>query len=218
MEQWKDIENYEGLYQVSSYGRIKSFIKWNGHSYIQDERILKPTLQAVRGNYKRYSICLIRNKQRKHFKIHRLVGIAFIPNCDNKPEINHIDSNPLNNNVNNLEWCNHKENVIHSYKFGNKKPKYNSDSIINDYKNNMATKDIITKHKITKTIMYNVLKRNNVEKKPLNKRLSIYHIPMDQLLMDFINGLSNITIAKKYNTNRKLIGVYKYNYKKAGKL
>ena len=63
MERWKDIKNYEGLYQVSSYGRIKSFIKWNGHKYIQSVRILKPTLQNKNGNYRINTICLIKNKR-----------------------------------------------------------------------------------------------------------------------------------------------------------
>jgi len=218
MEQWKDIKDYQGIYQVSSYGRIKSFNKWNGHRFIKEERILKPTLHIERGNYKRNTICLSKKKKRKHFKIHRLVGLAFIPNPLNKPEINHIDSNPLNNNVNNLEWVTRQENIVHSIAFGYRQPKYDIKNIIEDYNNNLPTKDITFKHKITTTIFYNVLKRNNVDKQPLNERLSIYHIPMEQLLIDFKNGMRNVDIAIKYKTNSQLIAVYKYKFKKEGKL
>lgn len=97
-EIWKDITGYEGLYQVSSSGRIKSL------NYGK-ERILKP--YDLKG-YKR--IGLFRNGKRKHILIHRLVAGTFIPNPDNLPQINHKDENTSNNRVENLEWCDAKYN------------------------------------------------------------------------------------------------------------
>jgi len=97
-EIWKDIEGYKGLYQVSNLGRIKSL---HGLS----ERIMKQTLQK---GYLR--ITLLKNKKQKRFLSHRLVAQAFIPNPENKPQVNHIDEDKENNRVDNLEWVTAKEN------------------------------------------------------------------------------------------------------------
>lgn len=102
-ETWKIIPNYNKDYQVSNFGRVKS-LKYNR------ERILTP--DTDRG-YKRATLC-VDNKTKK-YSIHRLVALAFIPNVENKKCVNHIDGNPANNNVNNLEWCTYSENEKHSY-------------------------------------------------------------------------------------------------------
>lgn len=91
-EIWKDIEGYEGLYQVSNMGRVKS---------VRKNIILKNSI--ARNGYKR--VHLYKNKKGKHFQIHRLVANAFIPNPDNLPQVNHKDENKLNNCADNLEWC-----------------------------------------------------------------------------------------------------------------
>lgn len=102
-EIWKDIKGYEGLYQVSNFGRVKSL------KYSTEGKILKG-----RHTGKGYlSVALFRNSVRKSTCIHRLVAQAFIPNPENKPEVNHIDENKLNNNVSNLEWVTPKENSNH---------------------------------------------------------------------------------------------------------
>ena len=99
MEIWKDIEGYEGLYQVSNKGRVKSLYKGS-------ERILRPGIDR----YGYYKIMIYKDSVRKTFKLHRLVAQAFIPNPENKPQVNHKDENKLNNCVNNLEWSTAKEN------------------------------------------------------------------------------------------------------------
>ena len=98
-EIWKDIEGYEGLYQISNKGRVKSLYKGS-------ERILKPWINNV--GY--YYIALCNDSVSKKFSLHRLVAQAFIPNPDNLPEINHKDENKLNNSVENLEWIRHMDN------------------------------------------------------------------------------------------------------------
>lgn len=101
-EIWKDIEGYEGIYQISNYGRIKSFYKNEG-------KILK---NEIRNTYK--IIQLTKDKKRKSFQIHRLVAKAFIPNSNNYKIVNHKDFNRENNDVDNLEWCTQKYNVNYS--------------------------------------------------------------------------------------------------------
>ena len=115
-EIWKDIKGYEGLYQVSNYGRIKSFVGWDGKKYVKREKMLNPYIQKTNTNstYYRNVVKLKKNKKSKDMKVHRLVAEAFIPNPNDYPIINHKDGNPLNNNVNNLEWCTQKQNVEHA--------------------------------------------------------------------------------------------------------
>jgi len=92
---WKTINDYEGLYQVSNYGEIKSLQHYRGK-----ENILR---QRIKRGY--YTIGLRKQNKRKWYIVHRLVAMAFIPNPNNLPQINHKDENKLNNNVENLEWC-----------------------------------------------------------------------------------------------------------------
>ena len=101
-EIWKDIEEYEGLYQVSDNGRVRS-LKYG------KERILKP--ERCKNGYLRVNLC--KNEKQKHFLVHRLVALTFITNPNNLPQINHKDEDKTNNSVQNLEWCDQKYN--HNY-------------------------------------------------------------------------------------------------------
>lgn len=123
MEIWKNIEGYEGRYQISSHGRVKSLERIANHiggSRKVCERIMKSTRAGSKGKYR--GVHLYKNRQPAQFLIHRLVARAFIPNPNNKSEVNHIDGNPSNNHVSNLEWCSPAENNQHAYKMGLKSP------------------------------------------------------------------------------------------------
>lgn len=95
MEEWKDIKGYEGLYIISSSGRIAKLLhpKINKDGYCEQG--------------------LVKDKVKKSKRIHRLVAEAFIPNPDSLPEVNHIDEDKSNNVVSNLEWCDHRYNTNH---------------------------------------------------------------------------------------------------------
>lgn len=120
-ELWKDIKGYEGCYQVSNLGRIKSLDRMTNNQYgeyFMKGRILKNSIIKDKG-YCRVSLNNGNGKISK--RVHRLVAEAFIPNPENKPEVNHKDGNKLNNCVSNLEWCTNKENIEHSIRTGLKK-------------------------------------------------------------------------------------------------
>ena len=117
-EVWKDINGYEGYYQVSNLGRIKSLDRMTNNQYgeyFMKGRILKNSTIKDKG-YCRVSLNNGNGKISK--RVHRLVAEAFILNPKNKPEVNHKDGNKLNNCVSNLEWCTNKENIEHSIRTG----------------------------------------------------------------------------------------------------
>ena len=109
-EEWRDVVGYEGLYQVSSEGRVKSLERklshWRGGERIQKERILKQSV--VYGGYLR--VCLSVDGKTKMLRVHRLVCEAFHKNPENKPEVNHINEDKTDNRACNLEWCTRREN------------------------------------------------------------------------------------------------------------
>jgi hypothetical protein len=114
VEFWKDVCGYENYYQVSNFGRVRSKPRmcFNGRVYYcKKPKILTP--QPNNNGYLR--IQLVNGEERKRHYVHRLVATAFIDNGDNKREVNHIDSNFLNNKVDNLEWVTHKENHHHAF-------------------------------------------------------------------------------------------------------
>jgi len=134
VEEWKDIDflkGFEGMYQVSNLGRVKSLgriVVYPGSKYgmyngvFRPEKILKPKLN-------RYAGLTLSNKTTKIYpSVHRLVALAFISNPLNKPCVNHIDGNGLNNCVENLEWVTFEENTKHAYENGLAKPIYGKDN------------------------------------------------------------------------------------------
>ena len=114
MEIWKDIKGYEGSYQISNRGLVKSL----NFNHTNKEKILKDKINRKGYRY----VTLYCNSKAKYMSIHRLVAEAFILNPNNMPQVNHIDGNKGNNTVENLEWCTEKENVQHAIKTGLLKP------------------------------------------------------------------------------------------------
>lgn len=101
LERFRDVEGYEGLYQVTSWGRVYNVDK---QKFIYQEETEK--------HYLRVDL-VDRNGRRKHHKVHRLVAKAFIPNPEGKQQVNHKDGNKQNNSITNLEWVTDEENKIH---------------------------------------------------------------------------------------------------------
>jgi hypothetical protein len=124
-EIFKDIIGYEGLYQISNLGNVKSLEKKlkNGNGYaVRKEIIMTPGKKE--NDYLFVYLC--KNGSKKAFYVHRLVAIHYIPNPENKPEVNHKKSNKTDNRYFMLEWNTREENLVHSYKEGTRKPQFGS--------------------------------------------------------------------------------------------
>lgn len=99
-EIWKDVVGYEGLYKVSNKGNVL---------HLRKNKLLKP---SIRGGY--FRVWLFGKNTKMQCSIHRLVALSFIPNPQNKPQINHINAIKTDNSIENLEWCTHQENITHA--------------------------------------------------------------------------------------------------------
>ena len=123
MELWADIKNYENYYQVSNFGRIRSLnrkFECNGKNQYSSFKTVKTykgkIIKPLLDNRGYFYVFLCKNNVKKNIPIHRLVAKTFIPNPENKPQVNHIDGNKTNNNVTNLEWATCSENIQHAYR------------------------------------------------------------------------------------------------------
>ena len=112
-EEWRPIKDYEGLYEVSSFGRVKAlerYVENNGGMQHRSEKILKPS--SCKRNQNRQTVVLCKDGTINPKLVHRLVAETFINNPDNKPNVDHIDTDPTNNRVDNLRWVTQHENAM----------------------------------------------------------------------------------------------------------
>lgn len=164
-ERWLWAPGYEGLYMVSSLGRIMGLPKktHKGH-------LLK--LKTTRAGY--IHVCLCKGNIKKDFSVHRLVAMAFIPNKEGKKEVNHINGNRADNRVQNLEWCTRSENERHAYRALGKKPntpwkdkprkcarRFSDDQVRRIRKDKRSSPVIAREHGVSKTTIRDIKIRKN---------------------------------------------------------
>ena len=157
-EIWKTINGYEGLYEISNLGRVKSLsktIKSPRGFRITKEKILIKNIVST--GYHAVALCY--NNNRKPFRVHRLVANAFITNSKNKPCVNHINGIKTDNRSENLEWCNQSENMNHAFKNNLYKPIFGE-----SYKSKLTEKEVLEiKSKENKIIVNKILaKKYNI--------------------------------------------------------
>lgn len=185
MEEWKVVEGTKGMIEVSSDGRVRSLLR--GTPYI-----LK-TQKDSKG-YHRLRVTIEREK--KSFKLHRIVAQAFVPNPEGLPQVNHIDGNKSNNTVSNLEWVTNQQNVIHAFS--------GEHVSVKDMKYVPKRKTVNGRKVYTK--QYSVLA--NTDRKPnrsneARKRAVIAYKDGDQL------SFSSIGEAERYFDSRHIVDVLK---------
>jgi hypothetical protein len=123
LESWLDIEGYEGYYQISNFGRVRSLDRG---MYVNDDRYSKPRWVRRKGKMlKDYTngtgrrmVILRMLGTGKNIAVHRLVATHFVPNPNNLPVVNHLDHDYLNNHASNLQWCTQKDNIQHAIAAG----------------------------------------------------------------------------------------------------
>lgn len=162
-EIWKDIIGYEGRYMISNKGQVKSLPrKVNRNNSVQITKEIIKKLRINKSGYNTAYLAII--KSYRHFMVHRLVAIAFIPNKENKPFINHIDGNKLNNHVDNLEWCTSSENIKHAYKNGlmsqkgenHASNKLNNKQVLDIFKSTQSSRLLSKKYGVNQNSINNI--------------------------------------------------------------
>jgi hypothetical protein len=124
MEIWKDIIGYEGLYQISNLGKVKSLERFYfiGRHKIKTSKVVVKEKFLVISTYKKIGyqyVVLSKGPKAVKVKIHRLIALHFIPNPNNFPQINHINAVRSDNRIENLEWCTQSHNMKHKFLLGN---------------------------------------------------------------------------------------------------
>lgn len=208
VEEWRDIEGYEGLYQVSNLGRVKSL-----KPRYKNKIILKQEIN----HFGYLQICL--SNPRKTHKVHRLVAQAFIPNPENKPQVNHIDGNKLNNKVENLEWNTAHENNLHACRTGlNGGAKKNTSKLTeeqviyirNNYKaydKYFGAKPLCNRFNISSSSLFKILNKTNYKliggKKvePISKLSCEQKKYIKEVYIPFDKEFGLSALSKKFNVS-----------------
>jgi len=153
-EIWKPVPLFEESYKVSNFGRVKSIKRIikvrtdkTKRNYVYSGQIRVTHINKF--GYRRIKLTVRENSvyRQKSYVIHRLVAMVFIPNPKNKPQVNHIDGNKLNNNVSNLEWCTAKENIRHAFRTGLYKKPITNEQVkeLRKYKTAFLNKELTLK-------------------------------------------------------------------------
>ncbi len=217
-EKWVDVNGFDGLYQVSDHGRVKSFYQWNGWKRVKRKvpKIINGWVQRMDDDYKRRCITFTDGETKKTFKLHRVVAEHFIDNTNGYKVINHIDGNPLNNASDNLEWCTQQHNVIHALETGLKKCETygREDEIASLYESGISVREICVEVGASRNAIMRVLNERSTKIRNSGYYINKYGIDREELKRDFETEKKNAPLADKYNAPTNLIARYRSMYLK----
>lgn len=220
-EAWLPIVGYEGLYEVSNIGNIRSVFTEATDSLGRKKKHTPRVLKKTKTSTGYYKVELYKpGERRKSHKVHRLVLKAFAEAVEGKDICNHKDGNPLNNNINNLEWCTQAENIIHAVQTGLRRLKLSGEQqkmVCLMYKKRTKTStELANLFNVSKDAIYLALKRNGVKMLTVSEAQDKYGIDLNALANDFRKGFRNRDLMKKYNCSRGIISTRKYQFKERG--
>lgn len=211
-EIWKPVVGYENDYMVSNYGRVKSIftstIDYRGFVFSHKPKILKQGFTTT--GY----LCVSLRGQK--YRVHRLVGFAFIPLREGAENINHKDCNPLNNRVENLEWCTHLENVHYAISLKRYNYSYvDKEKVVELYKQGYTGTQIGEMLSISKRIVGHIAFEKRLSRKEYPMRSRYFEIVDENTLRDLLkNGARNCEIVKKYNVPNYFVSWMRKKIKK----
>ena len=223
MEIWKDIKWFNGLYMISSYGRVAALKRtvWNGKGYYsKSPRIMKVSFTTT--GY--HMITLTDRYRKRHIKkVHHLVLNAFTGkrpvNKNERIVTNHKDGNPTNNNIENLEWCTQKYNCRHAIEIGLRHVFYiGKKDLGKDYSLNMLTaEEIAIKYETTKSIIMRSLIKYDIDRRAVGSWNNKYNLDRDTIFRQVkIEKMSQLEIAKKAGCTQSNISHYITKLKNKG--
>ena len=204
-EIWKDVPGYEGYYQASNLGRIKSvsrIVKHNcGGPKKVNERIMKGYIN--RYGYKR--VDLSKKGVNKQFSAHRIIAMTFLGESD--LVVNHIDGVKLNNHINNLEYVTPQENTAHAVRAGliKNNSQINEKNIVEDYQNGSRLRELEKKYNTSHHNIRKILTKNKITIESRGVRRRRYQINERKLQQLINDGLNNSEIARKLNVSRHCV-------------
>lgn len=169
IEIWKDIPGYEGYYQVSSFGKVRSIDRWITYAPSARYKVIKKVFHkgqilkpALHESYGYYHLSFVKNNIPKDFNVHRLVAESFLDNPNQLPQVNHKDGKKLNNNVNNLEWISTSGNMLHAIDTGlrrNRCPLQTDDllKVIEGHKSGISRRELATKFNVHYRVIKDII-------------------------------------------------------------
>lgn len=204
-EIWKDIPEYEGYYQASNLGRIKSVDRIVKHNCGGPKKVRSKVLKGSIDKYGYRRIGLSKRGVVKHFFVHRIIALTFLGKSN--LVVNHIDGIKLNNHINNLEYVTTQENTAHAVRIGliKNNSKINENNIIKDYQNGSRLRELEKKYNTSHHDIRKILIKNKItiESKGLRRRR--YQIDEKELQRLITNGMNNSEIARELGVSRHAI-------------
>lgn len=204
-EVWKDIPGYEGFYQASNEGEIKSLSRIVKHNLGGDKILRERILKGYVNKYGYRRVELSKYGISKQYSEHRLIALTFLGESD--LTVNHIDGNKLNNKIDNLEYLSLEDNIKHAVSIGLIKNNSNIHrmEIIKDYQNGYRLRELESKYKTSHHDIRRILKENSITIESKGQRRRRHEINEEELKLYIEQGLNNSQIARKLNVSRHCV-------------